>query len=342
MPRVSVIIPNYNHAPFLRERIDSVLNQTFQDFELILLDDCSTDDSLSILKEYAAKDPRISLHPNTQNSGSPFAQWNKGVGMANADIIWIAESDDSCLPHFLEKVLPVLENNAEAGIAYCQSDLVDEEGRLINNYLENLEFIYHSEHWRSNFIQNGEWVCREWMLFHNPIPNASGCLIRKKAYQQAGGADPAMRLNGDWFLYTKILSQWKLGFVAETLNHFRVHQHTQRARTRTTYKVYDEIIEINRYIVQNIPGSEKNAAEALKRVAGWWAGSLPYQKWNRQSWKANLRLYRTFNTYKSRLILGIVYIFAFVSIRKVLKTLGLIKAAKKVRGTLFPGKYFNN
>ncbi|HVB58282.1 MAG TPA: glycosyltransferase family 2 protein, partial [Candidatus Acidoferrales bacterium] len=93
MPTVSVIVPNYNHARFLRKRIDSVLQQTFQDFELILLDDCSTDDSRSILSSYAG-DPRIRIEFNDANSGSTFKQWNKGVRLARGKYVWIAESDD--------------------------------------------------------------------------------------------------------------------------------------------------------------------------------------------------------------------------------------------------------
>ena len=85
MPAVSVIVPNYNHARFLRKRIDSILNQTFQDFELILLDDCSTDESRSILSEYAS-DPRVRLELNEVNSGSPFKQWNKGIRIARGEL----------------------------------------------------------------------------------------------------------------------------------------------------------------------------------------------------------------------------------------------------------------
>jgi cellulose synthase/poly-beta-1,6-N-acetylglucosamine synthase-like glycosyltransferase len=78
MPTVSVIVPNYNHARFLARRIDSILKQSFQDFELILLDDCSTDDSRSILSLYA-RDPRVRIEFNEANSGGTFKQWNKGV-----------------------------------------------------------------------------------------------------------------------------------------------------------------------------------------------------------------------------------------------------------------------
>jgi glycosyltransferase involved in cell wall biosynthesis len=74
MPKVSIVIPNYNHATYLGRRVESVLRQTFQDFEVILLDDCSTDDSRSLLSEYAC-DPRVRMEFNEKNSGSPF----KGV-----------------------------------------------------------------------------------------------------------------------------------------------------------------------------------------------------------------------------------------------------------------------
>ena len=100
MPTVSVVVPNYNHGRFLPQRIDSILGQTFQDFELILLDDCSTDNSRMILSSYAG-DPRVRIEFNSANSGSPFKQWNKGVRLARGEYVWIAESDDYAEPRFL-------------------------------------------------------------------------------------------------------------------------------------------------------------------------------------------------------------------------------------------------
>ena len=100
-PLVSVIIPNYNHAPYLDERIRSIAGQSFQDFEIILLDDCSTDQSISILNKWA-KHPKIShFIVNKQNSGSTFLQWEKGFSLAKGKYIWIAESDDVAHPDFL-------------------------------------------------------------------------------------------------------------------------------------------------------------------------------------------------------------------------------------------------
>src|SRR6201984_3673791 len=117
MPTVSVIVPNYNHARFLRKRIESVLGQTFQDFELILLDDCSIDDSRAILSQYAG-DPRVRIDFNNVNSGSPFKQWNKGVRLARGKYVWIAESDDYADERLLERLVALLEANQEAAFAY--------------------------------------------------------------------------------------------------------------------------------------------------------------------------------------------------------------------------------
>jgi len=102
MPKVSVIVPNYNHAPYLRQRIESILNQTYQDFEVILLDDCSTDNSRDILNNYRNQSKVSHCIFNAVNGKSAFQQWQKGVQLAKGEYIWIAESDDWAEPEFLE------------------------------------------------------------------------------------------------------------------------------------------------------------------------------------------------------------------------------------------------
>src|SRR5258708_27842037 len=119
-PKVSVIIPNYNHARFLRQRVDGVLGQTFQNFELILLDDCSSDDSRSILSSYAG-DPRVRMEFNEANSGSAFKQWNKGVRLARGKYVWIAESDDYADERDLERLVGALDAEPDVTFAYCRS-----------------------------------------------------------------------------------------------------------------------------------------------------------------------------------------------------------------------------
>ena len=99
---VSVIIPNYCHAQYLDQRIQSVLEQTYQNFEVIILDDKSTDNSLEVIDKYRSHPKVAKVIINEVNSGSPFKQWERGINEASGDIIWIAESDDYCTPDFLE------------------------------------------------------------------------------------------------------------------------------------------------------------------------------------------------------------------------------------------------
>ena len=170
-PKVGVIVPNYNHARFLPQRLDSVLGQTFQDFELILLDDCSTDDSRSILSQYGG-DPRVRIEFNEVNSGSTFKQWNKGVGIARGEYVWIAESDDYADERLLERLVAVLDADPTVMFAYCRSWRVtedDQKNGFGDWYLDYLD----PQRWTANFFADGAEECRNYFVYSNPVPNAS-------------------------------------------------------------------------------------------------------------------------------------------------------------------------
>lgn len=340
-PLVSVIVPNYNHRAYLPQRLKSIVNQSFEDFEIILLDDASSDGSQKLLHEFATTDSRAKFYPNRKNSGSPFFQWNKGVELAEGEFIWIAESDDYCEPDFLEKLLPMLQADVEVGIAYGQSWLVNEAGEKINSYEENLSFIYKSHAWQQDFVVNGHEACRDWLLFHNPIPNASGILMRKKAYQDAGRADISMRLNGDWHLYAKILLKNKLAFKAEHLNYFRVHPQTQRSKSRKNASVYRELVAINTLIRTKVPKSRAAADEALAEIGSWWIGNLPYHSFSRENRRLNKDLYALFKKHKNNLPWRIFLTYVISYTRDALTFLHLLKPLKKMRSQMFPGKYWD-
>ena len=120
---VSVIIPNYCHSKYLDERINSVLSQSYQNFEIIILDDCSPDGGASrrVIEKYRSN-PHVShILYNDENSGSTFVQWNKGFSLAKGDYIWIAESDDSCDDRLLEALVALLDKSASISVAFCKS-----------------------------------------------------------------------------------------------------------------------------------------------------------------------------------------------------------------------------
>lgn len=133
-PFFSVIIPNYNHAPYLHERIDSVLNQTFTDFEVILLDDKSQDDSRDILCSYQNNPHVAHIVLNDQNSGSTFKQWHKGFELSRGKYIWIAESDDFADVHFLQTAYDVIHKKENVTLVYFKSNIVDSNSTITHRH----------------------------------------------------------------------------------------------------------------------------------------------------------------------------------------------------------------
>ncbi len=341
MPKVSVIVPNYQHEQYLEQRLRSIKAQSFDDYELILLDDASKDGSPKILEEFHRSQPESQLVINAENSGSPFVQWNRGAALAKGEYLWIAESDDHCKADLLETLSKVLDENPTVGIAYGHSFMVDEADQPLHSYAENLAFIYKSKAWESDFIVSGEKACRDWLLHHNPIPNASGILIRRQAYEQAGGADPKFRLNGDWHLYAKILLQWDLAFVNKELNYFRVHKKTQRSQSIKRASVYEELYAINSLLRKGLKEADKEADAALSEFGNWWMGNLPYHSLNAENWRINKKMYSVFKELKKPLAWRIFLTFIITYFRDFLGFLGLLKPIKKFRSKLKPGKYWD-
>ena len=115
IPEISVIIPVFNAAPFLKESIESILNQTFSDFELLILNDKSTDKSLEIIKKFQLQDNRIIIIDKAQNTG-PANLRNEGINAAKGNFIALMDADDISLPTRFEKQIAVLKNNPEIGV----------------------------------------------------------------------------------------------------------------------------------------------------------------------------------------------------------------------------------
>ncbi len=264
-PKVSVIVPNYNHARYLPKRINSILDQTFQNFELIILDDCSTDNSREVIQDFADQHRNITVLFNEQNSGSPFKQWNKGVSLARGQYVWIAESDDFAHPRFLEMLVPCLDDCPDVGLAYAQSWVVDENDRVIENKIIWTEAL-DPVRWRSDYLNNGLDECKRF-LFHKPtIPNASAVLFRKETYLKTGMADERFVMCGDWMQWIKMLLIADICFKAEPLSNFRRHSGTTR-HIITNDKVLKRIEEEYRilsYILHHVELNQVLREKLLK------------------------------------------------------------------------------
>jgi glycosyltransferase involved in cell wall biosynthesis len=230
VPTVSAIIPNYNHARYLRKRIESVLGQTYRDFEVILMDDCSTDESRAIIEEYR-NDARVRIEFNEENTGTPFKQWNKGVGLARGKYVWIAESDDYADARLLERLVSILDGQPNVMLAYCRSWQVSDDDTVdgyFDTYLDSLD----RTRWSADFVMDGIEECKDYFLLCNTVPNASSVVFRKSAFEMQGGADERMRVCGDYKLWAGMALCGRIAFVAEPLNYFRHHEQNTHRTTR--------------------------------------------------------------------------------------------------------------
>jgi glycosyltransferase involved in cell wall biosynthesis len=208
---VSVIIPNYNHARYLQERIDSILNQTYQNFELIILDDSSTDNSKDIIEQYRKNSKVSHIVYNTFNSGSPFPQWKKGIELAIGKYIWIAESDDLAENDFLALLVPVLERNKELGLVFSGSNWVDDQGKIGQDLS-----VYHK-----SFCRKGQEEIKVSLMKFNSIQNVSSVLFQADALKRIDWSFTRYKSCGDWILYVELLLKNDICFIADKLNNFR-------------------------------------------------------------------------------------------------------------------------
>lgn len=228
---VSVILPNYNHALFLHERIETVLSQVRPYDEIIFLDDASTDDSVAIAKDLLQHAPcKVIYDINTLNSGSPFCQWNKGFNHVSKNWIWIAETDDSCHPDFLKRVLgAALQNGSD--FAYAQSYYVDEQGvKHFSDYVRMNKMGRH--YFDTDFTKPGLELVHKFFSKTNCIPNASAVVFNASLLKKVGYANESFYFTGDWEFWIRLVMNRNVSFVAEELNYFRFHPATTRAIKR--------------------------------------------------------------------------------------------------------------
>lgn len=213
---VSVIVPNYCHSTYLDERIQSILNQTYQDFELIILDDCSPDNGASkeVIERYRSN-PHVShIVYNEVNSGSPFKQWHKGFELADGKYIWIAESDDKCDNRLLEILVDACSKD-DAVLSFCKSQVFYDIGE---------EFVYGSQKDMDiNFTMDGKRFISEYLWIKNSIVNASGVVFRKEDALAVEPSYMEFKAAGDWMFWIELAERGNVNFVAQTLNYFRKH-----------------------------------------------------------------------------------------------------------------------
>lgn len=239
-PKISVIVPCFNHADFLEQRLSSIANQTFSDIEIILLDDASSDKSVEILEQFKRSDNRVSrVEVNQHNSGAANSQWLKGIQYAKGEYVWIAESDDVAAPDLLEKLIAPFMLHPNLGLSYCKSIVIDEQGNELAPY--DYRHIHYPDIWQHDFVMPGSEFCATYLVFRNVIPNVSAVLFKTENLREGLKLQNSFKYCADWLVYFEVLAQCDISYINQGLNYFRQHSSTTRWHNPASY--YAELKE---------------------------------------------------------------------------------------------------
>lgn len=205
MARVSVIVPSYNHAPYIRQCVDSALGQTYRDFEVIVDDDGSTDGSLDILREYGNSITLISQ----ANRGTQAAR-NAAIAASSGELIAILDSDDYWLPHKLTAQVALFDRRPELGLVYAFADTVNPAGERTN------------VGWHLGAPVTHRYGALAQLLLGCHIP-ALTAVFRRTCIEDVGSFDENLLGSGDWDLWIRIAARYPIACVEQSLAHYRIH-----------------------------------------------------------------------------------------------------------------------
>ncbi len=244
--KISVIVPIFNHEKYIRERLESILNQTHKPDEIILLDDASSDHSIEIAREILREtDVAYQIILNIENQGV-FKQWIKGIELAKNDYIWIAEDDDKCKNNFLETLSPAF-NNPDVKLAFCNSSAIDKDGKILFSYKHHTS-RYLERLMSKPFIKSGNEIVNNGLAITNIIPNASSVVFRRFNTKKFENIIFDLKLAGDWVFYLYALINGKVSYSPKSLNYHRLHEKTSINKYEFSSKRFEENLIVQRTV----------------------------------------------------------------------------------------------
>ncbi len=208
MPRVSILIPSYNHARFLTSCFHAVQAQTFSDWEIILIDDGSKDGSVELARQYARSESRIRVYVNEQNLGT-YGTEQQALELSGAEFVAILNSDDLWAPEKLQAQVDALEAGPELPLAYVLGWKIDDAGTVDT-----------SEDVHLDWPQTESQEILPYLLYENRVL-ASGVLFRREGLH----FDPSCRYSGDWVALLDLARKSPVACVPERLTFWRMHDH---------------------------------------------------------------------------------------------------------------------
>ncbi len=240
--KVTVGIPVYNGAKFIGASIESVLNQTFSDFELIVSDDRSTDDTEAIVCSFS--DSRIRYVKNERNLGAP-GNFNNCINLAKGHYVYLLHADDVMLPRNLERKIKVMDANLNVGMVHSNIYQIDESGKVLDTHWEKRyheDLILDGYKYFLELISNGNLIC------------APSVMIRKSCYEKLGGFDCRISHSCDWEMWLRISLFYDVAYIVEPLVLYRFHEEMDTNRYLNNVRGIDQAFKAKHFILQKFPG----------------------------------------------------------------------------------------
>ncbi len=240
-PKVSVIVPNYNHSEFLLERLRGIEAQHYPDLELIILDDCSSDNSRDIIRMWASSyQGAIRLAFNEVNSGNVFSQWERGLSLATGDLIWICESDDTCDGQFLEEIVYFFQDPS-VRLVFGDIQFIDHDGRIVEGMTDLRESAEPGIWKDNNLMPAAKWFTGP-LAIRNLISNVGGAVFRKpRLSPEVWKTAKTFSVAGDWYLYLMIAAGGQIAYAPKAKAYFRQHANNTSVAAFDDPEFYTEL-----------------------------------------------------------------------------------------------------
>lgn len=276
---VAAIIPNYNYADFIIERIDSVLFQTYPISELVILDDASPDNSVEVIenkiKEIKANYPKIKVKfiKNEKNSGGcVFSQWQKGLKEVESEYFWIAEADDSADAHFLETAMEKFKEKPSTVLFFSDSYRINQDNEVKSKTCSDWADMWKSGRYDSDFYNSGEDEVKNYLSGTNPILNVSSVVWKNspelpKIFEEA----KKFKVAGDWYIYSRVLESGDIAYSAKPLNYYRKHDKGSASTVVKLNTEYGEVVSVQERIIKkyNLGPEQLEWAKVRRRGMGF-------------------------------------------------------------------------
>ncbi|MDB4921097.1 glycosyltransferase [Mucilaginibacter sp.] len=263
LPLVSIVFTSYNHQEYLKQALDSLIDQTYKNFEIIVVDDNSTDGSQKILEKY--KDhTNISLHLLEKNTGSYVKASNYGAGFAKGEYLMFAQCDDFSEPQQVEKIMQAFFEHDNVGVVYSKSNLVDESGHAYSNDYTGREKAFKIKCATDAVISGNE--MRSFLSFACVIPNLSAAILKKELFDKAGKLSTDYLVAADWAFWLDLAERTDFYYITEALNNFRQHSTTIRSKMKIARQIEEIYAIFYKHI--NTYNLERNDRQKLKTGAG--------------------------------------------------------------------------